>query len=109
MNLEGELGVLRQEGKQVAGVYNWESRIILNYTVKDSMREYKPTKIMKARSYWLVEPVTSDEFDIELLKVIDNALVVMDSGKVKVSFPDTKTIDRRLDAPLDLVWVGYEC
>ena len=32
LNLEGQIGVLYQEGKQVAGVYDWESHVILDYT-----------------------------------------------------------------------------
>jgi len=106
--VEGEIGVLRQDGRQVAGVYNWLSRIRLNYTVVDNVKEYKPTKIITALSYWIVEPLTSNEFNIELYKAIGEDLVIMEAGKVTIDFPDTTTIGRRLNAPVSMSWVGYE-
>jgi len=108
LNLEGQIGVLHQDGRQVAGVYDWETRVILDYTTKDGMKEYKPRKKIDARSYWLVEPVEENVFDAEFYQVLNDNLILMDAGKVVIDFPDCGTIDRRLYAPIDIRWVGVE-
>ena len=108
LDLSGEIGVLRQSGKQVAGLYSWEIRIILQYVTKDGMKDYKPTKKLSAMSYWLLEPVTSNEFDAEFYQVVNNDLILMDAGKVAIDFPDKRTLDRRLYAPINVEWCGVE-
>ena len=108
LNLSGEMCVLFQSGKQVAGLDNWEIRIVLDYTTKDGMKEYKPHKRISARSYWLVEPVKDNEFDAEFYQVMNDNLILMDAGRVVIDFPDCHTIDRRLYAPIEIRWVGVE-
>jgi hypothetical protein len=108
LNQEGQIASLKQNGKQVAGLYDWESRTILKYTVVDGMKDYKPTKKLSALSYWLVEPVESNEFEAEFYQIFNNDLILMDAGKVVIDFPDKRTLDRRLYAPIDIRWVGVE-
>ena len=108
LSLEGQIGVLYQEGKQVGGLYDWEFHIILDYTTKDGMKEYKPHKKIDARSYWLVEPVKENVFDAEFYQVMNDRLILMDAGKVAIDLPDCATIDRRLYAPIEIRWVGVE-
>jgi hypothetical protein len=104
-NLEGQIAVLYQSGKQVAGLYDFEIRILLDYTTKDNMRVYKSHKIIDARSYWLVEPVEENVFDAEFYQVMNDNLVLMDAGKVVIDFPDCHTVDQRLYAPISVVWI----
>jgi hypothetical protein len=104
LNLEGQIAVLYQ-GEQVAGLYDWSLRVILDYTTKDNMREYKSHKRIEARSYWLVEPVKDNEFDAEFYQVINDNFVLMDAGKVAIDFPDCHTVDRRLYAPIEVRWI----
>ena len=106
LNIEGQIAVLYQEGNQVAGLYDWEARVILQYTTKDGVKEYKPTKKIEARSYWLVEPVRDNVFDAMFYQVMNDNLILMDSGKVVIDFPDCRTVDRRLYAPIDIRWVS---
>jgi len=105
LNLEGQIAVLYQGGKQVAGLYNWEIHILLDYTTVDNMKTYKAHKRISARSYWLVEPVKENEFDIEFYQVLNDELVLMDAGKVAIDFPDCHTVDRRLYAPIEMRWI----
>jgi len=108
LNIEGQIAVLYQNEKQVAGLYDWESRVILDYTTRNGVREYKPTKKIDARSYWLVEPAKENTFDAEFYQVMNDDLILMDSGKVVIDFPDCHTVDRRLYAPIDIRWIGIE-
>jgi len=108
LNLEGQIAVLYQDGEQIAGLYDWEIHIILDYTTRDGMKEYKSHKKITARSYWLIEPVAENVFDAEFYQILYDKLVLMDAGKVVIDFPDCGTIDRRLYAPISIRWVGVE-
>ena len=108
LELEGEIGMLSQNGEQVGGVFDWHSRLALDYTVKNNAREYKPTKHIMARSYWLIYPIRDNTFDAEFYQVINGDLVLMEAGKVAIDLPDTETIDRRMYAPVGIKWISYE-
>ena len=108
LNLEGQIAVLYQEGKQVAGLDNWESRVILDYSTVNNMKVYKSHKRIDARSYWLVEPVKENVFDAEFYQVLNDNLVLIDAGRVAIDFPDCHTVDTRLYAPVRIEWIGIE-
>jgi len=108
LNLEGQIAVLYQEGKQTAGLYGWESRVILQYTTVDNMKTYKSHKRIDAKSYWLVEPIEDNQFDAEFYQVLNDNLILMDAGRVVIDFPDCYTVDRRLYAPIEIRWIGVE-
>ena len=108
LDITSPIATLKQNGKQVGGLYDIEIRVILNFTTVDGFKEYKPVKRISALSYWLLEPVYSNEFDVEFFAVNSNMLVLVDAGKVKIDFPDLVTLDRRLYAPINVQWVGYE-
>jgi len=106
LNVEGEIGVLYQDGRQVAGVYNWESHVVLNTTTVNGMKEYKPNKHLNARSYWLVKPIEENAFYFEGYKVINDRLVIMEAGNVAIDFPDCYSTDLRQYAPVSMRWLG---
>jgi len=108
LNLSGQIASLKQNKKQVAGLYDWSANVILQYCTKDGMRDYKPTKKLSALSYWLIEPIKDNEFEAEFYQIFNNDLILMDAGKVVIDFPDLVTLDRRLYAPINVQWVGYE-
>ncbi len=108
LELTSQVATLKQHGKQVGGLFDCEIRVILNYTIRDGMRDYKPIKRISALSYWLLEPIQSNEFDAEFFIVNGNMLVTIDAGKVVIDFPDVRTLDQRLYAPIDIRWIGIE-
>ena len=108
LDIQSPIATLKQNGKQVGGLYDNEIRVILQYSTVDGMKEYKPTKKITALSYWLLEPVRSNEFDTEFYQVLNNDLILMDAGKVIIDFPDKRTLDRRLYAPVNVEWCGVE-
>uniref|UniRef100_A0A6M3L8B7 Uncharacterized protein n=1 Tax=viral metagenome TaxID=1070528 RepID=A0A6M3L8B7_9ZZZZ len=107
-DLTAQVATLNQDGKQVGGLFDCEIRVILQYTTVDGMKEYKPVKKIVALSYWLLEPIQSNEFDAEFFAVNSNQLVSIDAGRVVIDFPDLRTLDRRLYAPIEVRWVGCE-
>jgi len=109
LSIEGQIAVLYQHGEQVGGLYDWESRVILDYTTVSGVKEYKSHKKIEARSYWLIEPVKENEFDAKFYQTLNDNLILMDAGKVVIDFPDLRTLDRRLYAPIDIKWLSdYE-
>ena len=108
LDIQSPIATLKQNGKQVGGLFDIEIRVILQYSTKDGMKEYKPTKKITALSYWLLEPVSSKEFDAEFFTEKSNQLVIIDAGKVRIDFPDLRTLDRRLYAPINVQWVECE-
>ena len=108
LDIQSQIATLKQNGKQVGGLYDNEIRVILQYTTVDGMKEYKPTKKITALSYWLLAPVKSNEFDAEFFIEKSNQLVTIDAGKVRIDFPDLRTLDTRLYAPINVQWVECE-
>ena len=108
LNLYGQIGVLYQDNKQVAGVYNWEIHCILEYTVRNGYKDYKPIKKISATSYWITEPVTHNEFYAEFYEEKNGQLILMDVSRVIVNFPDLSILDKKLDAPIKMEWLGSE-
>jgi len=106
LDLQSQIATLKQNGKQVGGLYDIETHIILQFTTVNGMKEYKPVKKITALSYWLLEPIWSNEFDAEFFTVNSNQLVTVDAGRVVIDFPDLRTLDRRLYAPIDVRWIS---
>lgn len=106
LDLTSQIATLRQNGKQIGGLYDIEIRVILQYTTVDGMKEYKPIKRITALSYWLLEPIQSNEFDAEFFIINSNQLIIIDAGRVVIDFPDLVTLDRRLYAPIEIRWLG---
>uniref|UniRef100_A0A6M3KYU9 Uncharacterized protein n=1 Tax=viral metagenome TaxID=1070528 RepID=A0A6M3KYU9_9ZZZZ len=102
--MDGILGVLKQDGKQVAGIYDWEINLAWDSTTSKGWQKVKVVKHVIAQSYWLTEIPQDSTYDIELYKKIDGQLVLMDAGVIAINLPDTETLDRRLYAPLQLIW-----
>jgi len=105
--MNGEIGVLYQD-KQIGGVYDWSVNLAYEPSVRNGFKYYKVKKNISARSYWLIGIPLDNLYDIELYKIIKSQLVLMDSGKVKINFPDTQTLDKRLYAPVEIRWIGVE-
>jgi hypothetical protein len=108
LELTGQIADLKQNGIQIGGLYDWSERLVLDYTTQDGVKIYKPIKKIEASSYWLLEPVSSNSFQADFYTLVNNDLVLTDSGNVVIDLPDTKTTDRRLYAPIEIRWLNAE-
>ena len=102
--MDGKIGVLNQNGKQVGGIYDWSVSLAWDSTTSKGWQKVKVVKNIIAQSYWLTEIPKDSTYDIELYKEVDNQLVLMDVGIVGINLPDTETLNQRLYAPLELIW-----
>jgi len=103
--MDGQIGVLYQEGKQVGGVFDWAISGQMASWAKDDWAATKATKLVTAQIYWLIKEPDGDIFEVELYQQIRNQLVLMDTGRVKLGLPDTTTLNGTLVAPLTLRWI----
>ena len=103
--MDGEIGTLYQEGKQVGGVFDWAISGRLASWAKDNWVEAKATKLVTAQSYWLIEKPDDDIFEVELYQRIRNQLVLIDTGTIKLKLPEVNVLNRTLPAPLTLRWI----
>jgi hypothetical protein len=104
LSLNGQIATLNQ-GKQVGGLYDWSTNVILNYTSKDGTKVYQPVKKISALSYWLLNKIKSNEFYVEFFSIQLDKLILMDSGYVVIDFPDLNTLDKHLYAPIEVKWL----
>ena len=102
--MEGQIGVLKQDDRQCGGIYDWGIILAYDSAVSKGWERVKVIKHIMAQSYWLTEIPTGNIYDIELYRKVDNQLVLMDAGVVKLNLPDTETLNRRLYAPIELTW-----
>jgi len=102
--MDGQIGVLKQDGKQCGGIYDWEISLVYDSTVSKGWAKLKVIKNIYAQSYWLTEIPKDNIYDIELYKKVDGQLALMDTGVVGLNLPDIETLNRRLYAPLELKW-----
>ncbi len=103
--MNGELGVLYQEDKQVGGLYDWEIITISQSTVRDGWYDFKVAKEITARSYWLIVTPDGSIFEVKFYKAIRGQLILVDKGITMIDLPD-KTLDHRLYIPLEIMWIG---
>lgn len=101
----GVIGTLSQDNKQVGGIFNWS---IDGVVAQGRMGRWKAPHISKkvtARSYWLLTEPDGDIFKVDFYQQLNNQLILIDTGKVKLGLPDTTTLNRTLLAPLTLRWI----
>lgn len=106
LNLSGQIATLNQNSRQIGGLYDWQTNVVMNYTTKDGVKEFKPVKRIEAQSYWILEKIKSNEFDAEFFMVQGGQLILIDKGNVVIDLPDTQTLDRRLYAPIEVRWLS---
>ena len=108
LNLSGQIATLNQAGEQVGGLYDWAINVVMNYTVKDGIKIFKPVKHIEAQSYWLLKKIKSNKFGVSFFTVQGGQLVLMDAGEVVIDLPDLITLDQRLYAPVEARWMGVK-
>lgn len=108
LSLSGQIATLNQNNKQVGGLYDWSAHVVMNYTVKDGIKVFKPVKHIEAQSYWILEKIKSNEFDAEFFVVQGGQLILIDKGDVVIDLPDVTTINQRLYAPIEVRWIGVK-
>ena len=103
--MNGELGVIYQDNKQVGGFFDWEIEVTPNVTIEKEWREYKIFKRITTRSYWLSIVHSNNLFEAVFYKVVEGQLVLMDEGMVLIDLPH-RILGHRYYIPIEILWMG---
>jgi len=102
--MEGQIGVLYQEGKQIGGVFDWQYSIALEPMPKKNWTDWKAgSPNITALSYWLLRKPDSPIFQADLFQFIRGHLALVDSSIVEIKFPDF-TLNKKLLGPVKMIW-----
>ena len=104
--MNGQIGVLYQNGKQIGGIFDWEINAGMGSYAKDDWIEIKVAKQITAQSYWLLNKPKDDIFEARFYQYIEGRLILIDIGTVKVKLPEVDILNKTLPAPLRLRWMN---
>ena len=110
--MNGEIGVLYQDGRQIGGFYDWEITINLEQSSwgelgqGDWLEWQVSPQYITAVSYWLVHKPKDMTFRADFYQYIRNQLVLVDSSIVQIQLPEVNVIGKRLWAPIRMKWMN---
>ena len=61
---------------------------------------------VKAWAYWLISEPDGNIYEAKFFQYGDKRLTLVQVGEVMIDLPDTKTLDRKLEAPLEFRWMN---
>lgn len=103
---DGELGILKQNGEQVAGFTSWHIDLNIQFTVQGGWKKRKPGRATaKARKYWLCSQPEGNKFQAEFYQVVKDQLVLVTSQPVACELPELE-IDNLINKPIEMIWMN---
>ena len=96
--MEGQLGVLYQDGKQIGGFLNWRiQHSLVPISSSDRWGKYKPsTWKATGASPWLIEKPVNDIFDVVFYKFMAGKLVENYRDKIRALLPNSYPLNEHL-------------
>lgn len=97
--LEGELGTLNRDGRQVGGFLNWQMSAMLDGMPRSGCRTFeRKTFKVTVGKYWILEELEGDEFHADFYQLIKDRLIIVTRHDVTVKIPDS---------PLNMIIPGH--
>ena len=102
--LNGEIGSLIQDGKQIAGFLDWTIELKLTSVERAEGRQYKKiaTKAT-ANRFWVLSAPSGEEIMALYYQLIRDKLVLVNQAKVTVELGTV--LDKISDKPLEMIWM----
>lgn len=99
--MNGELGVLSIENKQVGGFLDWQMDIDIREVSASLHQEYVVQKWKaNARKFWMLEIPSSNIMDAVFYILFHDELLAVSKNRVKVKLPESYKLDEIIEAPL---------
>ncbi len=95
--MNGEIGILFQDGKQIAGFYDWTIDVQLMKGLQNNRVMVKAT----ADRFWVLCSPSQSEIRASYYRLIGERLVLMNKSSVQVELGATLGIINR---PLEMIW-----
>ncbi len=99
--MNGELGVLSIQDKQVGGFLDWQMDIDIREVSASSHRQYVVQKWKaKARKFWILEIPETDVMEAVFYTLFHGELLAVSKNKVRIKLPKNYKLDEIMEAPL---------
>ncbi len=95
--MNGEIGTLFQEGKQIGGFYDWAIDIQLLKGLQNNKAIVKAT----AARFWVLCSPSQSEIRASFYRLVGDRLVLMNQAQVTVSLGDKLGLIKK---PLEMIW-----
>ncbi len=102
--MEGEIGSLVQDGKQIGGFLDWTIDLTLTSVERPQGREYKRALVKAtANKYWVLCEPLQGEITALYYKLIGDKLALVNQAQVMIKLG--KTLDKVLNIPIEMIWI----
>ena len=106
MGVNGEIGILKQNGKQVAGFTGWSIDLKLKPIPSEGWQKNKVAKCKaKARKFWLCSKPKSNQYHAEFYQSLEGQLVLANEHDVDCDLPDGN-LDELTNKPIEMIWTN---
>ena len=103
--MQGQIGTLYQDGKQLGGFLDWSIDLQLNRTETPDSRVYKLHSIKStAERFWLLCEPTDSEITAHYYQLIKDRLVLVNSHIVTADL--NVDINKMVNRPLVMTWMN---
>ena len=103
--MQGQIGTLYQDGKQLGGFLDWSIDLSLNRTQVPDSRVYKVQVIKStAERFWLLSAPSEGDITAHYYQLIKDRLVLVNSHIVTADLG--KTINKMVNRPLVMTWMN---
>ncbi|MBA7602016.1 hypothetical protein ES703_09101 [subsurface metagenome] len=102
--MNGELGVLSIDGRQIGGFLDWELDIGLREVSASSARQYALTEWnARAHRFWMLEIPDTNAMEALFYFYKNGKLLPASSNKVKVKLPSDYPLNTIINSTLEMV------
>ena len=102
--LNGEIGTLYQDGKQIGGFLDWSIDLKLNSVNQAEGRVYKHCMTKSTASkFWLLSTPTEAEITAHYYLLVGDTLALVNSHTVEVNLSGSLN---KILGPLEMVWTN---
>ncbi len=100
--LNGEIGSLIQDGKQIGGFLDWTIELNLESVERPQGREYR--KVLKATAdrYWVLCSPSRGEIKALYYQLIRDRLVLVNQSLVSIELGTV--LDKIINKPIEMIW-----
>ncbi len=103
--MQGEIGSLAQDGKQIGGFLNWAIDPILTSSVRAEGKVYKMVAVKAtAQKFWLLSAPSGGEITALYYQLVRDKLVLITQAQVSVELSGAS--NKMINKPIEMIWTS---
>jgi hypothetical protein len=104
--MTGELGVLKQNGEQIAGFTSWEINLRIKPLNTTGWQKNKvDTCKASADKYWLCAIPSGSKYQADFYQATHSKLVLVNSHEVVCTLPEA-SVNKLMNTPIEMIWTN---